>query len=393
MKSTSQPPFERYPLDGFVLEWQTLEPGLADGEFHVMVRPSEMADILTFRRGEGMKRRREKIGQAEEIFTNYELFPASEGFLFMQGNGTYREAQGKWLNYSLRSTDSEDVYPNSPHWSRENGLNKIWSTLLFIEKGPNPSDRRAFVELEKPPSDPPEAPPRIVMEIPLPNGARLFDYQDGLLCKAEDSDGTNDSFLFFDQSMHSREVDLSRGLNALAKADKLGNYQWYSRWNPWVLLEMDKPIPIKGNPEARYSGLFFAGFSDTISGQEVLCDGRPLFDPESSLDHDDLIVSPTHNLFVVLAPHGQDSLHFYLGVVQRDDKHWNTTAFRVRTFEKFHNCSPRFSRDGNSIVFMTSDASSRPEVVHAFVSDIVADVNRRYPEAKLDLNALKAEVK
>lgn len=393
MISRSQAPFNRYPLQGFVLEWQTLEPGLAGDEFHVMVRPGETADIITFREKGGMERRSEKIGQAEEIFTNYAIFPTSDGFLFMQGNGTYREIQGKWLDYSLRSTDSEEVFPNSPYWSRESGPDKIWSSLLFIRKGPNSSERRAFVELEKTPSDPPASPPRIVREIPIPDGAQLFEHQGGYLCKADAPDGPEVSFRFFDQNMQEEENRLASGLNALAKAGKLGEEQWSSPWESWALLRMKKPKPPKGDPEAKYSGLYFAAFADTILGHEVLCEGHPLFDSEEDLDKDNLVISPSHNLFVVLAPHGEDSLHFYLGAVRRREKGWGTEVYRVRTFEKFHNCSPKFSRDGNSIVFMTSDASSQPEVVHVYISDIIADVNRRYPEAKLDLEALKAEVK
>lgn len=393
MKSKLDTPFSRHPLPGFVLDWQKLEPGLSDNEFHVMVRPGEKADIISFASDGAMSRRQEKIGQEEEIFTNYALFPTSDGFIFQQGHGVSRYIGEKLVDFTLLFHEGEQVSLGSPYWSQVDGPDRIWVDLLFFKDGPFPTTRRALVLLEKSLNADPKSLPRIIKEIPLPQSAAFSKYQDGRLYEGNSGSGTETTFRFLDRSLQERDTPLANGLNALAKNKKLGYFFKHSSWHPWILLDIEKPRPARGNPESKYSGLFAASFADTIRGQEVLCEGHPLFDSELDLDDNNLVVSPTHDLFLVLAPHGSDSLHLYLGVMRRDSQGWRPEAYRVRTFEAFHNSSLRFSRKGNSVVFISLDKQEKPEVVHAFISDLIADVNRRYPEAKLDLEALKAEVK
>ncbi|HNY29662.1 MAG TPA: hypothetical protein PKO15_02135 [Fibrobacteria bacterium] len=105
---------------------------------------------------------------------------------------------------------------------------------------------------------------------------------------------------------------------------------------------------------------------------------------------DELVVPPKHDFFFASVQEGEDSTLLWLGVVRRIEGQFVAQTYRVRPFEKIHNLT--ISRDGSTILFATIH-EDQWAITAAKVEDILTDINRRYPEAKLSLAALASEVK
>lgn len=105
---------------------------------------------------------------------------------------------------------------------------------------------------------------------------------------------------------------------------------------------------------------------------------------------EDLVVSPTHDLFFATVREGEDSLLLWMGVVRKEKDRFVSVTYRVRSFAKVRDLV--ISRDG-SILALASQSEAGWSLEMARLEDILTDINRRYPEAKLSLGALESEVK
>lgn len=382
--------FTKHPLESFDMESQSLIPGVGKDEYHVLVRPGSEADILRYDESGELHRTKESIGE-EEIFTAYDLFPTSDGYIVQQGKGILRIRQGETHDYTIFEKDGETIAPRIPYLSREAGPDKIWVDLDFFKAGEFPTRRRAFAELRR---DGSSKKIEVTREIDIPKNAMVWPRRGGLLLDNGEASGSVERFRLFDSRLEIDSTDrMAQGLNALARSGYLDGEMKISGTRPWVLIYREKPPSPKANPEASSRGLFAMSFLVAPAATEIECEGHPLVHAEADLSMSHVALSPHSDLFVVLAPHGQDSLHFYLGVMRRDAAGYRPVAYRVRTFPKVFNPALTFSRDGNSIVFLSAEKDETIVIHHAFLADLLADINRRYPDAKLDLNALKAEVK
>jgi Tol biopolymer transport system component len=102
-----------------------------------------------------------------------------------------------------------------------------------------------------------------------------------------------------------------------------------------------------------------------------------------------VIVHPRLNLFLVGAKLEGD-VTIYLGHVRKEGSLFEADMYRLQSFEQVS--SPTFSRNGQVLLFATSEQGVE-KVAMARLEDILSDINRRYPEAKLSLAALESEVK
>jgi hypothetical protein len=146
-------------------------------------------------------------------------------------------------------------------------------------------------------------------------------------------------------------------------------------------------FPWKGMPNQPDKNLFLLSVTDTVQAVPVTCEKYSL-EPQESLTF--VLVNPKLNLFLLGARlhRNDDSVMMYLGRVRKDStgKIYRAETFRVKYFPEFQHTI--FSRDGKVLLFAMRDGI-QTNLVFARLSDIVADVNRRYPDAKFDLEELK----
>jgi len=134
----------------------------------------------------------------------------------------------------------------------------------------------------------------------------------------------------------------------------------------WVMT-----LPNDSNPETRTSPLVFE--TRHQDKEFIQC----------------LALSPNRNLFfatVNTTNQAADPVMLWIGRVLRKDGLYRAECFRVQPFDQLQDLT--FSRDGSTIAFFAMH-DNQWQVAGARLEDIVADVNRRYPNAKFDLAELK----
>jgi hypothetical protein len=146
-------------------------------------------------------------------------------------------------------------------------------------------------------------------------------------------------------------------------------------------------FPWKGMPNQADKNLFLLSVTDTVQAVPVTCEKYSL-EPQESLTF--VLVHPKLNLFLLGARlhRNDDSVMMYIGRVRKDSagKVYRAETYRVKYFPEFQHII--FSRDGKVLLFAMRDGK-QTNLVFAHLDDIVADVNRRYPDAKFDLEELK----
>lgn len=368
--------FSRHPFSRFNLESQTFTPGLEPNDFHLQVPAGDKPVVLKFSGTGEMEIIEGKY--PETIFTSYDLFPYPGGHVSIQAKEMLRREGETLWEYDFPASDEVSYSPMYPAWARPYGRENI---LVALGEGRKPNYEYRDMIAELAPGG------KIVREIPLPESSTLRVYQDGLLVTIEQTPTKPRSYQFLDSNLTPQNNALPRGLNAMETVGKLDQCGWIaSPHHPWILMIRPKEIPKGRSPEAAYIGLFAASFADSGRMYEVLCEGHPLFDSEWSLDVQDMAISTAGDYFIVLAPHIGDSAHVYLGVMREEGGYWRPEAYRLRTLIKVYNPALTFSRDGRSLVFMSLDDADQPVVVHARLEQLIADVNRRYPDAHLVLD-------
>jgi hypothetical protein len=176
--------------------------------------------------------------------------------------------------------------------------------------------------------------------------------------------------------LHQRQIDLRPSVIS----SENGSFYPSRTKDTWGL------FPWKGMPGREKFNLFLLGVTDTVQAVPVTCD-RLSLDPDGSLVN--IVTHPNLNLFLVVARDENDQSTFlYLGRVRKDStgKLYQAETYRVGSFDEV--LWPIFSRDGQVLLFAMRDGR-QTNLVFSHLVDLVAEVNRRYPEAKFDLEELK----
>jgi hypothetical protein len=151
--------------------------------------------------------------------------------------------------------------------------------------------------------------------------------------------------------------------------------------NLWAIFPSDS-LP-------RFPGkhLFLLSVTDTIQVLPISCDRYSLKSVESL---DFVIGHPRLNLFLVGIKNEQDDRNgevmLYLGRIRKVGGILRAETFRLRYFPEI--VSPVFSRNGKVLLF-SSRMNNHVNLVFSRLEDLVADVNRRYPEATFELEELE----
>jgi hypothetical protein len=373
----SEPPFFLVPFDDFNVEAQDFIPGLGDEDFQIEVPDGEALDQISLREG---KFHRERIHLADYgIGTNYETVPSKQGFFLFEGTGALFFSSG-----GKKQVWNEDLESVGPTYGQSDG-----TALLFRQY----IDRQLqFVRLH-----PENGTVEILLTLPerTPSGETLERHyvQNGFICTWGSSRLTKSALpaQFYGFDGRPTPHPLAVGLNLLQQhkidlrppelTPSYGAFYPSQTKDTWGLFCW------KGLPNQPDKNLFLLSVTDTVQAVPVNLDRYDLI-PRESLDF--LLVNPVYNVFLAGARQNRndDSIMIFLGRVRKDStgKIYRAETFRVRYFQEI--ASPVFSRDGKVLLF----ASRLPDgtnLVFAQLADIVADVNRRYPNAKFDLAELK----
>ncbi|MCB9495817.1 MAG: hypothetical protein H6686_02915 [Fibrobacteria bacterium] len=375
-------PFTEIPFDDFNVEQQTFQQGIRDDDFHISVPNGNKMDAIRFENG-GLLRERIALDQYG-VITTYATATARQGFYLFSGRGAayfnLNGSQNKW-----RTILHAANHPNSDY--SLDGATEPFSdgtAVAFLNytdsDGENDIDNIELVQFH-----PEDEKMEILASFPrvsnkewlvrwnLPNGF--------LLSRRRYSEITEDARYFgFDGKLNSHP--LADGINALRHENINIQFNLFfpsQSKDPWGIFYCDS---LSSFPSNR---LHLLSVSDTIQATPIVAERNSL-EMRKSLDF--VMVHPNLNLFL-LGVKQDDHILLYLGRVKKTNNAYSATTYRLRPFPEV--ASPIFSRNGQVLLFAARTAG-RNHLVFAKLPDLLADVNRRYPEAKLDLDALKAEV-
>lgn len=386
----SASPFRVVPFSDFNVEAQDFQWGLGDENFQIVVPRREMLDQIAYLAGNNVKRERIKL-QDDGVGTSYETVPAADGFWLFENSGVAL--------------------------FRKNGSHKVFSELLDDTKygrsrcGPARlrSDGGATVFLQElrgfdhhivqyvafPPASPKY---EVLVSLPYENEHGSLDrlyLRDGFLALRHPRRKT-DAYQppqFYDWDGKPQPHLLSNALNLLHQSDmdlcssrtgyEQGAFHVSQTRNVWGVFRWE------GMPRFTDQRLFLLSVTDTVQVLPVRF-GRLKMDSPTDLNF--VLVHPHLDLFLAGVKDGGDRVFVYLGHVRKDP---DGKAYTVRTFQLgFFDevVSPVFSRNGQVLLFATRQGL-KTNLVFARLPDLLAETNRRYPDAKLDLDSLETEVR
>jgi hypothetical protein len=180
--------------------------------------------------------------------------------------------------------------------------------------------------------------------------------------------------------LHSQGIDL----NTEILLPRVGAFYPSRTRDMWGLFVWNK------FPQYPGKNLFLLSVTDTVQGLPVTCD-RMSLDPSRSLEQ--VLIHPARNVFLVVARYASqdevaDSVQIYLGRVRKDStgKVYQAQTYCVGSFPEVQHAI--LSRDGETFAFAMR-IGEQTHLVMAHMTDLAAEVNRRYPEAKFDLEEQK----
>ena len=180
--------------------------------------------------------------------------------------------------------------------------------------------------------------------------------------------------------LHSQGIDL----NTDVLMPGVGSFYPSRTRDMWGLFVWNK------FPQYPGKNLFLLSVTDTVQGLPVTCD-RMSLDPSRSLEQ--VLIHPARNVFLVVARYASqdevaDSVQIYLGRVRKDSsgKVYQAQTYCVGSFPEVQHAI--LSRDGETFAFAMR-IGEQTHLVMAHMTDLAAEVNRRYPEAKFDLEEQK----
>lgn len=370
---------------------QFFAPGFNGDDFHVQVPRSSSMQRLAL---EGRKVVEEQLRiSGFKVVSNYDIAPLGDNALVFQLGGLDlidRQAQrstrdrGLWQDH-LRLTHGGFVFSDPATGS-------VYAQMDFIPDGPPTEENQPSFQFHRFGPD-----LRSEVVLTLPNRVELIPLTDGFVV-APSSDllsGDLAPYRSYRFDGHAQPSALERTLNTFHPAGGAtltaptilrGSFGWGLLYathldRPWALVSLKAEARHGEMPTVRPAIL-------TIGANEPhLADITfPAADNCGNEEPQLVAVSPTHDLFLASSGGREDNKTLWLGVVTRDGPGHRVRCFRLRTFPVIHYLT--LSRDGSTVVF-ADWPKEHSVVVMARVADLVAEVNRRHPEAKLDLGALR----
>jgi hypothetical protein len=383
-------PFQDYSYDHFNEEAQSLELGIGPDDFQVSVPLGGKLDLLRYHNG---SLHRERIGlDGMRILTSSSTILVGEFLFVFQGHGgacfANRGATKVWRrNFGSDFDITGQLIPSSNetvvgfHDEVQGGRGKDPSSIIHLRRF-HPQNDEFDELLQLPVGD--DIGTMVLHQ--LPHG--FLDVRSWRFDAIQDTVKEIAHYYTYEGKpephplaralnlLHSQGIDL----NSSSKLPTNGMfYPSHSRdtWGLFVWRDL---------PQFPGKHLFLLSSTDTVQGLPVTCD-RMSLDPSKSLQQ--VLIHPSRNIFLVVAKYeGADSVEIFLGRVRKDPtgKVYHADTYRVGSFPKIE--QPILSRNGDVLAFATY-AGEQLHLVFSRLDDLVADVNRRYPDAKFDLEELK----
>jgi hypothetical protein len=386
---TPNGPFHLYPFAGFNIEVQDLTRGFGSEDFHIQVPDGESIDQVSD--DDGRLEHNRVLLEQETIGTTYGIIPDDAGFFLIQAGGICRFGLGGknslWSHDLGNGTSNVrlngQAYGTIGHsltgWIESYTGRESIDLVRYHENGGKPEVLKSL------PYGVFAGMPEILF---LPDGVVMtpekWDLTDSTPAQFYDLEGQtrHHPIAHALSLLHRNGVTLVPGVFGSAPLDPS-----YGRYFPSQTKDTWGLFCWKGLPNQADKNLFLLNVTDTIQAVPVTCE-RYSLEPSYSLRF--LLVNPVYNVFLAgarLNPR-DDSVMIYLGRVRKDSsgKIYRAETFRVKYFPEVE--SPVFSRNGQVLLF-ASRMPNGTNLVFSRLDDLVADVNRRYPDAKFDLEELK----
>lgn len=378
MKNPS--PFVSQEFSHFNAEGQSFQQGVGDEDFYITVPKSGKLEKLSLVDGDVsfVKNSLKTV----ELETSFILHPTENFNYLFYGTGVF-----------LLKKNGDEVFEYEWNQSRNfiGYAHHQGDDLIFMMKRVMVESRGVNVELVK--FTPNSRAPQTILSLPQRDASgelEMTPSAEGVVAtRWRRSESVPAKFYDFEgkeafnplaaamNAMHTHGVDLAAGDPMFPEFGGMFPSKNKDKWSifSWA-----------GIPGYMDSRLFVLSAIDSARVLPVKCEGHSL-KPTQSLRF--VVVHPRLNLFLVGARLDGD-VTMYLGHVRREGSLYKPTMYRLRPFEQVW--SPTFSRNGKVLLFATSEHGVE-KVVFARLEDLLADINRRYPEAKLSLASLESEVK
>jgi hypothetical protein len=382
-------PFQIRPFADFNVEAQILQVGLGEENFQISVPRGEMLDQISYLGG-GIKRERIKL-QDDGVGTSYTTVPVMDGFWLFENSGValFRKNGSHKVFSELLDDTKYGRSRSGPARLRPDG-----GATVFLQELRG-FDHHIVQYVAFPPASPKY---EILVSLPYENEHGVLDrlyLRDGFLALRHPQQET-DTYQppqFYDWDGKPQPHLLSNALSLLHKSQidlcsprtgyEQGAFHVSQTKDAWGVFRWE------GMPRFNDQLLFLLSVTDTVQVLPVLF-GRQKMGSKNDLSF--VRVHPHLNLFLVGVKDGGARVFVYLGHVRKapDGKSYVARTFQLGFFDEV--VSPVFSRNGEMFLFATR-TGLQTNLVFARLADLLAEANRRYPDALLDIEALKAEVK
>lgn len=227
--------------------------------------------------------------------------------------------------------------------------------------------------------------------VEFPENPRVYPFSDGfaLIPKHPGPIAPYGPYRIFHPDGQAYEGPMLRALNALKDSGLIIHDKAFwatSLRRPWALVKNDRAST---GPSSHLWVMTLADSAGHPRTSPVAFETRVSVLEEVQ----SLVLSPAHDLYLATIRDTSgysDSVTLWMGRVVRRGDTYEALNYRVRRFKGVRYMT--LSRDGSTVIFFTRH-QGESQICGARIADIVADINRRYPEAQLDLAALKAEMR
>ena len=340
--------------------------------------------------GGGIKRERIRLDD-DGVGTSYATVPVKDGFWLFQNTGvSHFNETGSRIHFNETLVDLK--YTRAffgPAYARPDG-----GATAFIQELYGPEHR--LIQLIRFPPASPKYEVLVSLPYETEHGSldRLY-LRNGFLTLRHPQRKTDiyQAPQFYDWDGKPQPHILSNALSLLHKSDiklcasrtgyEQGAFHVSQSKDVWGVFRWE------GMPRFNDQLLFLLSVTDTVQVLPVTF-GRMKMDSPTDLNF--VRVHPHLNLFLAGVSEGGGRVFVYLGHVRKDPtgKAYVARTFQLGFFDEV--VSPVFSRNGEVLLFATR-TGLKTNLVFARLADLLAEANRRYPDALLDLDALKAEVR
>jgi hypothetical protein len=386
---TKEFPFALVPFEDFYIRAQDFSWGLGEEDFQIQVPVGGKLDQIAFGLN-GFHRKRIQLANWG-IATTYAIAVTgpwlylfeNSGALLFNGNGSHRVWCEKFSDGLSREASLDGPAFPSPDGS----------VVVFVSSVGDGEKDTSLTELVR--IYPEQGKQEVLLSLPQETNKGLlerFDLPNGFIAiRRPDFDSLWEPAQYYDLEGKPQHHPLAIGLNLLHQ-HKIDLYSpgldpEFGAFYPSQTKDAWGLFPWKDMPNQTGKNLFLLSVTDTVQAVPVTCEKYSL-EPQESLTF--VLVHPKLNLFLLGARlhRNDDSVMMYLGRVRKDSagKIYRAETYRVKYFPEVE--SPIFSRNGQVLLF-ASRMPNGTNLVFAHLTDIVADVNRRYPDAKFDLEELK----